>query len=259
MLLLRFGDNGKIFMRRKGFTLIEVIVVAVIITIVASIAAPNFANIIKRNLMRDIVSTARWTEDATMALTGLQYARTDSGNPLFVPTSAPGDRFWIDENAEGEQYIYVIDDKPYGAGGESLFRAAPANIASQASRKSAGINEIYKRTMNDLPEPDWRNTLTFEDRVTCSVYFSLNGSNIQGSGTNLSVKPGEFAKYKFVYSEYYGTFNNRQMAIFHGARLHSAGADPGVAAGALQLDPPDNPGWHIYEMTGGTLYYYGSI
>ena len=256
---------------KKGFTLIEVITVCVIIAIAASIAVPNFSNIVKRNQMRALVQSAQWAEDATMALTGLQYARTASGNPLIVPAASPpgpadpGNPFWVDENAGGNQYVYVIDDKPYTFDGKNVFRTAPANIANTGDkRKSAGLTELYKRTMNDLPAPVWRGTGTFEDLTTCSVYFyqkdpvSGNDSNIQGGGTSLSAANGKFVKYFFAYSEYYKTEGNRQLAIFHGIRFHGTGDQPGTIVDILSTGYADT-GWHIYEKTASGYEYYGSL
>jgi len=251
---------GKIFKSKKGFTLIEVITVCVIIGIAASIAVPNFTNAVHRTTVRNMVQSAVWAENALMSLTGLQYARSESGNPPITDWSASSPN----NIADSENYVYIQKDKSAGPGGSGVFRVAPANIAVPnrvAERSadasvitSAGLKEFYKRTMNPLLPATWKSGPEYEKWVTCSVYFKLDGSNVNPSVT--SVTDGKFVQYEFAYSEYYLQDGNRQLVIYHGIKLHGTADKPG----ALLPTPAPTPdiGWHVYEYDGGALTYFGS-
>ena len=255
---------GKIFKSKKGFTLIEVITVCVIIGIAASIAVPNFTNAIHRTQVRNLVQSAVWSENAIMSLTGLQYARSDSGNPLIVD--------WGSVEVDRENYVYVEKGNNKGlnaTGLDSVFRVAPANIAvpgrvadrsvDASSITSAGLKEFYKRTMNPLQPPEWRSGAG-EQWVTCSVYCKLAGSNINASVTDIDTTAGKFVKYDFAYSEYYLEDGNRRFVIYHGIQYHATNDKPGVAIGAGANPIKDeNYSWHVYEYDGGNLTYFGSV
>ena len=224
--------------KNRGFTLVEMIVVIAIIGIGASIAVPNFANMIQRNQLRAYVQTAENAENALLALTGLQYASSASGNPEFV--------VWPNKvSAAGAQYVIIDRGKTFF--NNTSFRVTVAELAG--SDRSEGQREFYKRTMNDLSY-SWN-----PNAPACSVYFHIANSNVDPGVT--AVASGKFVTYHFAYSEYFMTSNNLNLVIYHGVRLHATGASQGsvVSGSAMTADP----GWHIYDDRGGTLYYYGSL
>lgn len=61
-------------MKRKGFTLIELMVVIAIIIILAAIAIPNYISMTHR------AQASRATSDAAVIATGLEVYKTDIGN-----------------------------------------------------------------------------------------------------------------------------------------------------------------------------------
>jgi len=208
------------------------IVVIVIIGIGSSIAVPNFARMIQRNEWRGFVQTAQNAEATIMSLTGLQYAKTTSGNPSFVtwpPTSA----------VAADQFITAQS----GRTTLSTFRITVANAnAPDGNRESAGMQEFYKRTMNRLEPLSWRAS----DRVVCSVYFLISGSNVNDGATGVT---SGYVKYQFAFSEYFMTTSDgRNLAIYHGATIDSSG-NPNALA----------DGWHIYQYNGTTYTPYGSL
>jgi len=249
---------GKISKRKKGFTLIEVITVGVIIAIAATIAVPNFSNLIHRNQIRNIIQTAQWSENVIMSLTGMQYANSETGNPPIADWAA-------NEIVDKENYIYVEKGNSAGLGIGPVFRVAPANMAvpnrvadrsaDASSVTSAGLQEFYKRTMNILQPPSWKTGAEFEKWVTCSVYFELDNSIIISNVSG--VASGKFVRYNFAYSEYYFSEGNKQYAIFHGIKFHGTGDGPGTAV--TWNTPTRDMDWHVYEYDNGVLTYYGSV
>ena len=236
--------------RKKGFTMVELIVVMAIIGIAAGIAVPSLSNTVERMRIRDIIHSAQIVEDATMELVGLQYANSDTGNPLLM--SWPGSP--SEQSNAAAQYVYVQKGVTYSSGGAGeCFRLAPANLAaSGTARASDGLSELYKRTMNDLPAVGWKNG--YEQNLTCSIYFLLSGSNINTDAS--AIDSGKYVRYDFAYSEYFMTDNGTDYAVYHGIRFHGNGAAKGDAA--TGSPSRDAGAWHIYEITGGQMKYFGS-
>jgi len=215
------------------------ITVITIIAIGASIAVPNFAGMIERNQLRGYTQTAQNAESALMALTGLQYAKTSSGNPEipFPSWSDPDPGFVSDD-----QYISVEYRGLYFG---PCFRVTVANAtALDGNRSSAGMKEFYKRTMNRLEPLSWRSP----DRAVCSVYFFLDtASNIEANVNGIA-DPSKFAQYRFAYSEYFMTAGGKNLAIYHGAKIDADGTPVELA-----------DGWYIYEFNGTQYTPYGSV
>jgi len=217
----------KIFLRpagRRGFTLIEMITVITIIAIGASIAVPNFANMIQRNQIKSYVQTARNAENALLALTGLQYANSETGNPEFIA--------WPDKinpaEAPGKQFVSV-DKAPSPSLLTGVFQVTVARVSGGDSE---GQREFYKRTMNDLRPVAGR------DGPVCAAYFTLEGAN------------GPYVHYSgyFKYSEYYMT-EGKTLAVFHNVKVQPDGTFDSEAGG-----------WHVYEYRGASNYIHiGSV
>jgi len=231
---------------KKGFTLVEMIIVCAVIGIAASVAAPSLTSAIVDMRLKDYASTAQRAEDVTVSLTGLQYAsNATGGNPLVMDWPGTGE----EQKSLLDHYIYIEKGGVYKDGaGRNCFRVAPANIAaSDPERVSAGLTEFYKRTMNGLDPPgDWKSGDDTEQQVAHSVYFLLSGSSVDG--TVSAVEEGEFVRYKFAWSEYFMTKNGKNYAIYHGIK-YSGGS----------VDAPDGAttaaGWHIYEVRDRNLFY----
>jgi len=209
-----FRSDGK-----RGFTLIEMITVITIIAIGASISVPNFVNMIQRNQLKDYVQTARNAENALLALAGLQYADSETGNPQNVP--------WDDPVTEGgRQYVSIDKDVVAFIGG--VFQVTTARVSGGTSE---GQQEFFKRTMNDLRPVAGR------DGPVCAAYFDLVGAD------------GPFVHYDghFRYSEYYMT-GRKNVAVFHNIKVEPDGSFESAT-----------DGWHVYEYIGGATQNYAYL
>jgi hypothetical protein len=120
--------------------------------------------------------------------------------------------------------------------------------------------------MNELSKPEWRNKGSFEDSMTCSVYFYITHpqdgaqSNITGGAGSLAVTDGKYVKYHFAYFEYFMDSNNRNIAVYHGAGFHGTGAKPGDAVSLDSAPAYDEGMWNIYEMdSAGNYTYFGTV
>ena len=176
--------------RIRGFTLVEMITVITIIAVGCSIAVPNIGRMIQRNQLKAYVQTAQNAEDTLLALTGLQYANSDTGNPQVVdwpdPTTAPG-----------RQYISI--DQP----ADSIGGTFRVTVARSSGGRSEGQQEFFKRTMNDLPQ-SWKGA----DQPVCAAFFKSGGLS------------SDYVTYDFVYFEYYMTDDSQNLVIYHGAQMN---------------------------------------
>ena len=207
---------------KRGFTLVEMIVVIVIIGIGASIAVPNFARMIQRNEWRSIVQSAQNAENALMALTGLQYANV--GNPQRVD--------WPGTVTSPEKEFISINQNPLTISGFNVFQVTVAR-SGNPSQRSAGEQEFFKRTMISFStQAAWAG-----GPPLCAVYCDTAGLS------------GTYYRYDLVYSEFYMVSGNRDLAVFHGVTVGSDGKPTGSDPGR----------WNIYQVDAGIYTPYGSL
>ncbi len=132
----------KALQNKKGFTLIELMIVVAIIGILAAIAIPQYIKYVKRS------RTAEALDHVKMVYNALAdwYANPDLGNGTFLPAgaaftqddSAPGTHFfsqhfpaeaaWIDSGDKSyEPYFYSSVIDPIGGGSIPFVRASARN------------------------------------------------------------------------------------------------------------------------------------
>jgi prepilin-type N-terminal cleavage/methylation domain-containing protein len=160
-------------MKKRGFTLIEIIVVIAILGILAAMVAPTFSGYIHKLHVKEIVRQAKVMEDELYALTARQYAEfgympsvshgqvsVDGGsnNSLILPSTAsatvdPKNYVMLNRvNGGGFNYCTGYGKNPFEyvtlANVQTGRNANPTALA--ALRQSAGLTEFYKATGIDL-------------------------------------------------------------------------------------------------------------
>jgi len=73
--------------RRRGFTLVEIMIVVAIIALLASIAVPNFLRARKRSQATRIMEDLRLLDEAT-DMYAMENSKTSGMNPTFIDLKA---------------------------------------------------------------------------------------------------------------------------------------------------------------------------
>jgi prepilin-type N-terminal cleavage/methylation domain-containing protein len=114
---------------RKGFTMIELMVVVVIVGVLAAIAVPMYGKYIKNARLTE--STARIGEVVTASKAWAQENMDASGNPIW-PSAAGG----IVDLTSTENFSYAITS---GGGSDAGSTALEITATGLAGTKMAGV------------------------------------------------------------------------------------------------------------------------
>lgn len=133
--------------KKKGFTLIELIIVIAIIAILAAIAIPNFLGIQRKSKIKADIASAKTIYDATSAAIAEgkinpDKISTENGKNIFElvpnPTNAPTGVL-----AEIEKNLQVIPTGKYTDGNFKVtIKPAPNGVKPEIS-VSIGSTEVY--------------------------------------------------------------------------------------------------------------------
>lgn len=133
--------------KKKGFTLIELIIVIAIIAILAAIAIPNFLGIQRKSKIKADIASAKTIYDATSAAIAEgkinpDKISTENGENTFElvpnPTNAPTGVL-----AEIEKNLQVIPTGKYTDGNFKVtIKPAPNGVKPEIS-VSIGSTEVY--------------------------------------------------------------------------------------------------------------------
>ena len=154
-------------MKRRGFTLIELMVVIAIIIILAAVAIPNYLNMTER------AKKSRVASDMATVATALETFRTDWS--VYPGTGA------TKGSALGTNYVAVNDKaKPFymEMGGSSAGGTASAAInvagSTNAMGEAGGIEYLKAATLDSIVDPFKKGTTAPSDG---KVYYASNGTS----------------------------------------------------------------------------------
>jgi len=123
---------------QKGFTMIELMVVVIVVGVLAAIAIPLYGKYIKNARLTE--ATGRIGEIVTAAKAWAQENQDASGNPLW-PSAAGG----IVDLTATEQFTYAITA---GGGANANTSALSITATGVAGAKMAGVTVVV--TVNNI-------------------------------------------------------------------------------------------------------------
>jgi prepilin-type N-terminal cleavage/methylation domain-containing protein len=233
---------------KKGFTLIELMVVLAVMGIITAIAVPSFTGYIRKTQVNDIVREAKLNEDTCMQIAGMQYSY--AGNPHVFVGTAPTSSDTRAESAVGvgKQYFYLDASALSPVSGTPAIRGSLANaFSSGEGRESEGIKEYRQRTslpFAPVTPPSYA-------AVTTYLWFEKpTDSELAGMNNNAN---SYYFHYDLLWSEYWFTKNGVTFGVFHGLKW---GADNPDGNSGERGDTLAG-GWFVYEFKDGKWRYYG--
>ena len=99
--------------RRRGFTLLEMIMVCIIMAIVTTIAAPRYANLVANQRLD--AATRRVQADLSLASRTAKYSSIARKVSFAVASDSYAISGLEDPNRTGQAYVVHLSDEPYGA------------------------------------------------------------------------------------------------------------------------------------------------
>jgi prepilin-type N-terminal cleavage/methylation domain-containing protein len=253
---------------KRGFTLIEVIVVLTIMGIMASIVAPNFSGYIHKLQVKEIVRQAKLMDDELSALTARQYAEIGlaprighNGSDAYgtpglqtVPKNNYIEAVVVNGNG-GLSYFGITATgggaPQRGTGYVTLANnIVPANAAAiNPSRVSAGLTEFYRQTGIDLATMERgpgtatvNSNFDTERRWYALQFYPIDylGRKDPATGNFLYIHPEESIGGLF-YVKYEGTW----FMVIHNGKMK--GRSTWLNVNQMDADPGH---WNVYRDTG---------
>ncbi len=138
--------------KKKGFTLIELIIVIAIIAILAAIAIPNFLSIQRKSRVKADIASAKTIYDATSALISEgKIISTDKG-VVFTLDSATGTVTAEPKNdkdaSELQSYLQTIP-KPESIANEKFKVTVKGAESSPTIQVDIGATNVYPKASED--------------------------------------------------------------------------------------------------------------
>lgn len=135
--------------KKKGFTLIELIIVIAIIAILAAIAIPNFLGIQRKSKIKADIASAKTIYDATSAAIAEGAINVDTltgSNETIVLN--PKSKATTDTGKAIEARLQTIPDGKYTPGNFTVIISKEANSVKPKIEVKIGELEVYPNGQN---------------------------------------------------------------------------------------------------------------
>ncbi|HAT4132551.1 prepilin-type N-terminal cleavage/methylation domain-containing protein [Clostridium perfringens] len=135
--------------KKKGFTLIELIIVIAIIAILAAIAIPNFLGIQRKSKIKADIASAKTIYDATSAAIAEGAINVDTltgSNETIVLN--PKSKATTDTGKAIEARLQTIPDGKYTPGNFAVIISKEANSVKPKIEVKIGELEVYPNGQN---------------------------------------------------------------------------------------------------------------
>jgi len=142
--------------RERGFTLIELMVVIVIIAILAAVALPNFMGATER-ARESAVRSAMKTIQTALEMYATEHSGTYTDDLNGILPHLPGNKF---PNSHATNSPYVIDENLYQASGNPP--TAPTLDTNPTTNKQYAIVYLYNPVENSYTLKGYNRTNTKE-------------------------------------------------------------------------------------------------
>lgn len=134
--------NTKVKKKKKGFTLIELIIVIAIIGILALIAIPKFNTMRRDSQIRADIANAKTIHDttATLITQGTVAVPASGTTPLALSSSATGDALDIVNALQNRPTAQASSNADY-----AVLIAADGTVTVYVTNTTTASNQVYPR------------------------------------------------------------------------------------------------------------------
>ena len=251
-------------LKRKGFTIVELVIVIAVIAVLAAILIPTFVNMSKKaNMSADQQAVRQMNmvlagesfdtiEEAVDALSKAGYNALDS----LVPLST-GHTFWWVEEYNSIVLINGEEEVVFASNNNAKEKFAEAKAAGKAFNLKRGLGKVEVNDVDDVKE-----ALSKGQSVTLKANLTINKSISIDKGEDVVIDLGGYTltTEEAGSKHAYGFDNEGTMTIKNGVIEARGLGNYGVLIieeGATVRAVDDNGGACIWNYAGGEVIVNG--